>query len=304
MGIFRNANESGAGIAKKTDSNHGFMEFWKIFGRKFWNLFSLNILYMLFYIPLLLSLVFYRVGGSLINYIVSGIFMIVFCFLLGPATGGMFKVLRAYSLEQPIFMAHTFFKGFRREYKKNLFWGIVDMVTILSVYSSFRIYPKYFNDSVLKYLFLSVIVFVALTVLMMNFYYFLLSVSTDLSFKNTVKDSFCLVTIALKKNIITLLISVLIFAVVFLLLSIAQLWILFLFLPAAIIGFIISYNCYPYIQKYVINPYYREKGEINPEIEYEYAKDKIFEDMGGKEKPVRIERKNKRVKGRGGKDIS
>lgn len=76
------------------------------------------------------------------------------------------------------------------------------------------------------------------------------------------------------------------------------------FLPAAFIGLVIAYNCYPYIQKYIINPYYREKGEVNPELEFEYAKDTaIFKDMGGKEKPVVIDKKVK-TKRRGGKDIS
>lgn len=38
------------------------------------------------------------------------------------------------------------------------------------------------------------------------------------------------------------------------------------FVPAAIICFIICFNSYPVVQKYVINPYYEQRGEVNPEI--------------------------------------
>ena len=50
---------------------------------------------------------------------------------------------------------------------------------------------------------------------------------------------------------------------------------------------------YPIIQKYIINPYYEQRGEINPEllgeVETEHdpeSEDVLFEDMGGKEKPL------------------
>jgi membrane protein insertase Oxa1/YidC/SpoIIIJ len=69
------------------------------------------------------------------------------------------------------------------------------------------------------------------------------------------------------------------------------------FFPAALMWFIACFNSYPVIQKYVIDPYYEEKGEINPERTDGFEdidEEPVFEDMGGREKPI-----EKRKKGKG-----
>ena len=63
----------------------------------------------------------------------------------------------------------------------------------------------------------------------------------------------------------------------------------------AFLNFISCFNSYPVIQKFVINPYYTSIGEVNPELMDEsQSEEQIFEDMGGKEKPI-----EKRKKGKG-----
>ena len=61
------------------------------------------------------------------------------------------------------------------------------------------------------------------------------------------------------------------------------------FMPATLIGLMICFNCYPVVQKYVIDPYYEQRGEENPEYAYYKApegEEAIFTDMGGKEAPI------------------
>ena len=51
----------------------------------------------------------------------------------------------------------------------------------------------------------------------------------------------------------------------------------------------VTVNSYPSIQKYIINPYYEKRGEVNPELALTKpaeADEAVFADMGGKEKPV------------------
>ena len=72
------------------------------------------------------------------------------------------------------------------------------------------------------------------------------------------------------------------------------------FLPASWIGLVICFNSYPVIQKYIINPYYEQRGEINPELmgEMEVEPDPeetLFEDMGGKETPI-VKKKGAKAK--------
>ena len=71
---------------------------------------------------------------------------------------------------------------------------------------------------------------------------------------------------------------------------------LFAFYPAAFIGYLVLYVNYPVIQKYVINPYYEDTGEQNPEKEDEIPdEERVFTDRGGSEKPV-TKQKQKRGK--------
>ena len=69
-----------------------------------------------------------------------------------------------------------------------------------------------------------------------------------------------------------------------------QIVLLFLlpFMPASWLGLVITFQSYPIIQKYIINPYYEQRGEVNPELAQVSASEEetVFEDMGGKEKPI------------------
>ena len=58
----------------------------------------------------------------------------------------------------------------------------------------------------------------------------------------------------------------------------------------ALAGLAVAFICYPYVQKYVIEPYYKAIGRDNPE--YDYLKPEgmedipLFNDKGGEEAPV------------------
>ena len=138
----------------------------------------------------------------------------------------------------------------------------------------------------------------ALTVVIMNFYIYLMMVATDLSFKELVKNSFALTFVGMKINLVTFVIYafILISMLALLIGSPVLFMILMPFIPAAILWFVVCFNSYPVIQKYVINPYYTNMGKINPELLDDTDDDveQIFEDMGGKEKPI-----EKRKKGKG-----
>lgn len=128
----------------------------------------------------------------------------------------------------------------------------------------------------------------------MNFYIFPMLVSTNLSLKNVLKNSLALSVVALKTNIITTLILAAVIAVyvlVFMFVNIKySMILLFLlpFMPASWLGLVITFQSYPIIQKYIINPYYEQRGEVNPELAQVSASEEetVFEDMGGKESPL------------------
>ncbi|MBQ8297277.1 MAG: DUF624 domain-containing protein [Ruminococcus sp.] len=304
MGLFSKDYESaGAGIAKNAPKKTGAKLFFELLGRKFWKLFEVNILYSLFFIPLILSgVLLFKLSdvNMTLALVVSLALLLVFAVLIGPSTAGMTKIMRSYVLEKNSFIIHDFFKAFKENFKKAAIVGFLDCLILVCVWAGYQVYPVLAQQmgSSLLYVPMVISLSLGLMVVMMNFYVFLMIIATDLSLKNLLKNSFALAFVELKKNFITFLIMLaIIVLLVFLTIYVSIAFVFVLpFFPAAFICFLACFNSYPVIQKYVINPYYASIGKVNPElgVDDEDDEEPIFEDMGGKEKPI-----EKRKKGRG-----
>lgn len=317
MGLFgQNYENAGAGISKNAPKKKGFLRFMEIFGRKFWKMIGLNLLYSVFFLPLFAAVVLFvmrynsNIPSGAPTVLLITALVALFVVLFGPATAGHTKILRAYVLEKPVFIIHDFFSTFKNEFKYSTVVGIIDCIVAACIASSLYVYPIMIKqyETKLIYAFFALSLSVGIVVLMMNFYTFLMIIATNLKLKQILKNSLALAVIALKKNLITLaVISVFIFAfagiIIFADISIAVIAMSLLpFIPASWLGLVICFNSYPIIQKYIINPYYEQRGEINPELigDLEEAQDydeTLFEDMGGKEKPVEAKKSAKAKKG-------
>lgn len=307
MGILNKQYQtSGAGIAKNGSKKKGAALFFELFFRKFWLLIEVNMLYSLFFMPLMLALVcmstkLLSTTASLVAVIA---FSLLFMVIIGPATAGMITILRKYTLEKHAFILSDFFKSFKQNFKNAAIIGFADCILILSTISGIIIYPtNAASYGKVMYFFFAVVIAVAITVTIMNFYIFPMIVATDLSLANIIKNAFALTCIALKKNAVTFLITVLIYGIfAFLILFVNLIFALILpFFPVAIVSFIQCFNSYPVIQKYIINPYYENLGVSNPELgdgDIDDEATPIFEDKGGSEAPVDISGKEKTVEKR------
>ena len=297
-------NNTGVGIPKNAPKKKGILRFFEIFFRKFWKLIEVNILYSLFFIPVVLALyAVIRVSSATVTTLMLAVCLIAFVLTIGPATSGMFKILRNFTVEKHAFILTDFKKSFTENYKKSLAMGVIDILFFAIISTAMYVYVKMARETGNNLLLILFVICasMALIAVMMNLYTFLMIISTDVSFKNILKNSLVLSLVALKKNLLTLLITLLITGVFI----VAIIWnlsfiLLLPFVPAAIICFIICFNSYPVVQKYVINPYYEQRGEVNPEIGTADTDDEevIFEDKGGSEKPI------EKSKGKKGKIIS
>lgn len=269
MGNYQN---SGAGISKNGPAKGRLKLFFEILGVRIWKIFTLNMIYTIFCLPII---------------------------TIGPATAGITKVLKNYSIDKNAYVWSDFFDAFKSNFLKSFIVGVFDCIAFLGVAAGCWLYPNMAEQSGNKmyYVIFAITLSVAVTFIIMNYYVFLMIVSTDLSMKNIVKNALALTFLAPKQNLLSLF-SMIVITILFLYLIIfVNMQFLFLlpFVPATFIAFIICYNCYPIIQKYVINPYYESRGEENPEAPKEYQDDEeaLFEDMGGKEKPVEIKKNRK-----------
>ncbi len=275
--FFQNYAKAGSGIAKTDTQKRGTKLFFEIYGTHMWKLFGLNFLYILFCIPII---------------------------TIAPATAAMVKVLKNYSIDKHVNLLSDFWSAFKQNFVKAFLWGILNMVSFFLMALGTRTYSTIIEDpQLLESYHLPALFFKILTVLtisvgifmlLLNFYYFLTLVSLDLKFKDRLRNSLLLICAAPKENLLTLFLFVFIPFVIFcLLFSYTRLVyigiILFLFFPFSFIWFVVCFNCYPVVQKYVINPYYEQIGEKNPELIHVASSDDedvIFKDMGGLETPT------------------
>ena len=237
--------------------------------------------------------------------------LVLFAAIFGPNLAAVTKILRFFTLEKPCFLMETYWKTFKESFRQACPLGLIDLLVGSSVASGLYVYPRVIalvresgeGSEMFYYVLFIVTLSLAIAVLMMSFYGYLMIVSTELSFKNVLKNSLALSFLALKNNLITLAISAVVMGIFGVLTYYFPyvMMIVWIFFPTAYVGFLIVFNCYPIIQKYVINPYYAQRGEVSPEMQFaETAGENLFEDQGGKEAPVEpaVEPRKKGKKGK------
>ncbi|MCR5111895.1 MAG: DUF624 domain-containing protein [Ruminococcus sp.] len=301
MGLFsKDYESSGSGISKDDVKKKGLALFFDLLGRKFWSLMWVNVLYVLFFIPLMLIMpAIYFINNNYIAVAVICILVLIFAIVIGPATAGMMKIMRMFYIEKHTFIAHDFFEAVRDNFKRAAVVGLVDCFVIFSAFAALQVYPALAVQYTRAFYIPMVITFsLFLMVFIMNFYVFLMLTSTTLTMKQILKNSFMFAISGMKQNLLTVgVIVAIMFIMSLLFLNLFQVFALLIpIFPAAFIGFVVCFNCYPLIQKNVLDPFYSMQGKVNPEYldgSEDDDTEQIFEDMGGKEAPIEKRKKSK-----------
>ncbi|GHU53988.1 hypothetical protein FACS1894132_07770 [Clostridia bacterium] len=205
--------------------------FFEILGTRIWELFALNLLFMIFSIPLI---------------------------TIGPATCGIVRVTRNYATDKPTSLLTDFWKGFKENFGKSLLISIPTTIILLGCYAGFNLYfALAVTYSKAWYVLLGITVIIGIVVITMNFYAYLMLLFTELKILNIYKNALIFTITQLKTNfLILILCGGLIVGIGLLWFYVKYMTLLFLFVPFAFNWFVISYNCYPIIDKYIIKPYY------------------------------------------------
>ncbi len=270
-GLF-NYSKPGPGVDKDGPKKKRFFYFFELYGRKFWKLIELNLLYLVCCIPIV---------------------------TIGPATCGLVYILRNYANEKPVFMVSDFFDAFKSNFKQGFVIGLFDILTSGVVGVALLWYIANQGLSVAMAIPLAVCIIVEVLLMFMRFYTYLMAVTVELPVKHILKNSFIFSFLGLKSNLIS--------GFWVLLLVIPLLWFypLIWILVFAVIGFstvwfITTFNSYPYIVKYIIEPHEKqvraEMGEDDEDDEDDEEEDDdepIFTDIGSQEKPALPEKKSK-----------
>lgn len=255
---------SGKGVAKGAPEKKPFFKFFEIFGRKFWKIIELNMLFVLFCIPVV---------------------------TFGPAMAAMTHVMRKFILEQPCFMFQEFWTAFKKNFKQSLVIGIVDVLCIASLLISLYqfLYVTSLPDG--YFVFMCLFIGVGSIFFMMHFYIYLEIVALNLNLPAILKNSLLLVFLGVKRNFLALIINLVIIALIVLFLPYSIFAVVFF--PLAWMCFSTVFICYPVIQKFIVNPYYEERGERNPELPPQTEGENLFVDRGGFEQEIKYKEKPK-----------
>ncbi len=312
MGMF-NYNKAGPGVNKDGPKKKRFFYFFELAWRKIGKLVQLNLLYVLFMLPTILVLmlmfaVYVDVQNTINTAVEAGeilaseattqfiealtpgllelcIPLVLTMLLAGPATAAITYDMRCLVTEKGFFVWDDFKDAFKKNWKQGMAAGVIDGVAVTLMLVALPFYYERMTDSIMYLLLFGICLVISLIFIMMNYYIYLMIVSTNLTLKQIFKNSLILVGAGMKTNIITtVFVFLLLFPLIFFLPSnlVPFTLIFYLLILPALACMVICYNSFQYIQKYVIDPYYEEHQDEKPQIEGEA----VFTDIGDKEKPM------------------
>lgn len=272
--FFNNYLKPGKGVNKRDPNQPRWQIFLDVFPGKLWDLFKLNILYLLVGLPFFIvtMIVSGIISSPIINETIPNMlelnflgydillraaFSFVFMVFigLGPVTAGLAYIIREYANEQPCMLPGDFFERIKLNFKQSIILWIIDLI-VLYVFSVAIGFYGEIGNTIIQYIFLVV----SLIYVMMHIYIYQMIVTFDLSLKDILKNSFL---IALGKTPISLLIfgcNVLLYIIIpicILMYSESMLVIIMLtlaeiFILPPVTHFITSFCIIPILKKYVI----------------------------------------------------
>ena len=270
--IITKDTKPGKGIEKDAPEKRRFFLFFELFFGKIFKLVTVNFIYFITLLPLIIGLSYTIVINPLIQapadilkynpiFIVpsipGGILLAVSLFITGPATAGFTYVIRNMQRREHTWIFTDFFKQFKKNYKQGLLMGIISTLGYFMLIFAFSFYlydmPRLDPESGTMLPFLSAVFIGALILIFTwaHFYIYTMMVTFKLEFSKLFKNS---VIFAIGKLPLNILITVIIAAVaaVQILISNAVPIISGVFIPIislSLIGFIIIFSTYPTIDK-------------------------------------------------------
>jgi len=226
--FFNNYSKPGKGV-KKRDSNQARIQvFFEVLPRKLWDLFKLNILYLLVAIPFFIvtMIVVGVISSPLIDSFAStddniGLVSIdialrvIFAFLfmiflgMGPITAGYTYIIREHGREHPCWLISDFFERFKSNFKQGILLWMID----LAVLYLFTVAIRFYGQSgmiILQF----VMILMTVIYVMMHIYVYQMMVTFDLPLKSILKNSFLLAIAKAPASLLILLLNIVIYAVI------------------------------------------------------------------------------------------
>ncbi|MBR3932893.1 MAG: YesL family protein [Clostridia bacterium] len=273
--IITKDTKPGKGIEKDAPEKRRFFLFFELFFGKFFKLVTLNFLYFVTLLPLIVGINFsvminplIEKSADILKYtpiiftptIPGVILLVVSIFITGPATAGFVYVIRNIQRREHTWIFSDFFKQFKKNYKQGLAMSAIDipayLVLVIALLFYLYIMPVDAPEAGTVMPFLGAVFVGAVTLVFTwaHYYIYTMMVTFELNFSKLFKNS---LIFAIGKLPLNLLISVFVIAVIALNVYVGVLvpaisGILLPVISLSLIGFIIVFSTYPTIDKMMI----------------------------------------------------
>lgn len=253
MALFqKNYDKPGKGVSKNEPEKKGFFRLFELYFRNFWVLVSAEFFFILMSLPVV---------------------------TIGLAQVGLAYICRMAARDKHVFIVSDFFGAIKRNWKKALPLGIINLIiTIIFAADMYVLYIFWSQDIINKtwgVIIFAVSCFVYTLLSFARFYQYTMIITFDYSLKTVIKNSWLMATLGIRHNLIIGGALALIYVAAYGLLTInlrigiAAITIAAIFLFPAFRMFLIQFNVFPELRKYIIDPYYKE----NPDADIEKRRD-------------------------------
>ncbi len=242
MGLFNGYQKEGKGVSKDQYTPRPIL-FFQIYFRKFWNLIILNMIYVLFCLPIV---------------------------TIGPATAGMTKILRNYAREEHAFLWGDFIETFKKNFKQSFLFSLIDGAILLFLAFDLRVVMLLMGtaNKMMLTISLAAILFTITVYFFMRYYIYSMMITFRLTLRQLFKNAFIFCWAAFFKNLLLTVIILGLTALMIFKANIILLLFLLITLYFSTIGFMINFFINPTIKKYMIDGFDPETGERLEEEKY------------------------------------
>ncbi len=249
FGLFDYTKE-GPGIDPDAPPKGALATFFGIWGRKFWKVMGLSLMYTFFSIPTLVIAFFVATflmghfgpnfdrlvqgiqdmnqgqampegmtpellaGSLVVGLILVVIFVLVGLsyVVLGPVHAGLTYVLRNYAREEHAFIWSDFWEHARKNWKQATATMALSILTAVLLPLAFRFYLTQIAQPILRTVLATLMIIIALLWTFMLMYLYQMMITIELSFKNLLRNAFLFAIFRLPFNLLILLAQLFILA--------------------------------------------------------------------------------------------
>jgi uncharacterized membrane protein YesL len=272
MGFFtKDYDKPGRGVSKNEPEKRGFFRFFELFFRSFWKLISCELWYVLLSLPLLTK---------------------------GLAEVGYAYVCRMAARDKHVFATSDFFEAIKKNWRRALPLGIINLLIEVIIFANLYVLYIFFEQDIISktwgVIILAVTGFIFAMYSFAKYYQYTLMITFDFNLKTLFKNSWLFATLGIKHNLIIGGVMTVIYLALYSLISVnfelgvAVIVVVGVFLLPAFRAFLIQFNVFPEIKKYIIDPYYNEHPDEDIEKrrnlglldDDEEEDESVFEDKG------------------------